>query len=138
MLESSYNNISAFCGNDDSSPGHLVSVNSSSGVKESPEVRSSISVDSVKVVCPLVEIGHPAADRVSTLPNAKSENGSSGIPLHIKETPGHAILSDPIEGEVNHTEVPGPDDVQALTTFWEVEEGQTQVVDIQGRLGQKP
>ena len=33
VLNSSYNNISAFCGNDDSSPGHLVSVNSSSGVK---------------------------------------------------------------------------------------------------------
>ena len=122
VLDSSYNNISAFCGNDDSSPGHLVS-NSSSGEKESPEVRSSISVDSVKVSRPLAEIGHPAVESVSTLPNVQSENGSSGIPLHIKDTPGHAILSDPIEGEVNHTEVPGPDDVQALTTFWEVEKG---------------
>ena len=37
---------------------------------------------------------------------------------------------------MDHTEVPGPDDVQALTTFWEVEEGQTQVMDVQGRLGQ--
>ena len=56
VLDSSYNNMSAFCGSDDSSPGHLVSVNSSSGVKESPEVRSSISVDSVKVACPWLRL----------------------------------------------------------------------------------
>ena len=75
VLDNSYNNISAFCGNDYSSPGLLVSVNPSSGMKESPEVHSNISVDSVKVACPLAEIGHPAVESVSTLPNAESEDG---------------------------------------------------------------
>ena len=47
------------------------------------------------------------------------------------------VLSDSTEGEVDHTEVPGPDYVQALTTFWEIEEeGQTQVMDVQGHLEQ--
>ena len=67
-----------------------------------------------------------------------SECASSGIPPHEKNAPdgsGCVTLTDSAEGEADYTEVTGPDDVQALTTFWEIEEGQTQVTDVQGRLG---
>ena len=157
VLDSSYSNISmteggnipsssygnavvAVCGNDDSTVCHLASVNSSFAVNDPLEACTSASDDSVKAACPLADIGHPAVDSsVSTLPNAMSECCSSGMSTHEKDAPdcsGHDISIDSAEGEVDHTEVPGPDDVQALTTFWEVEEGQTQVMDVQGRLGQ--
>ena len=157
VLDSSYSNISmteggnipsssygnavvAVCGNDDSTVCHLASVNSSFAVNDPLEACTSASDDSVKAACPLDDIGHPAVDSsVSTLPNAMSESASSGMSTHEKDAPdcsGHDISIDSAEGEVDHTEVPGPDDAQALTTFWEVEEGQTQVMDVQGRLGQ--
>ena len=49
-----------------------------------------------------------------------SECASSGIPPHVKNAPdgsGCVTLTDSAEGEADYTEVTGPDDVQALTTW---------------------
>ena len=47
---------------------------------------------------------------------------------HVDST----LVGGPSEVDVDRIELHDPSDVQALTTFWEVEEGQPQVFDVQG------
>ena len=148
----SYNNVTAtVCGNMSSSSvtvcGNVsssycttvcgpVGVNNTSFVNMSPKVstvQSDASANSVKTVLCMAAVCCSPSGELSS--NNVFEGCSYGIvaqELDASSCTGHAEAGNSSDDEVDRIERNSLGDEQVLTTFWEVEEGQHQVNDVQG------
>ena len=96
-------------------------------------VHTDTSANSVKIGPHMAAVCYsPTADKP---PNALPVNCSSGVAPQKLDASGctdPTVVSESTDDESDRIELHSPGDEQGLTTFWEVEEGQHQVTDVQG------